>query len=278
MAYLQRYINFLRKKSKPQKNLRVVFDCFDGTTGLVLKPLFQKNKKIKAVFLNDQPDGRFPAHGPNPLIPNALNQLAEKVLAVKADLGVAFDADGDRAFFVDNQGRPVPAYVIAYLLFLNQKPPFVAEIITYESMKYAGIGGQIRPSRVGTYFVKQTMKKCRASVGAEYSGHYYFQDFFGADSGILTAIKIINSVSQMPYQLADFADLLPRRYQTESFNLPASAKEKFMTTIAKIYQPLARQTNRLDGWTFEFDQGWFNVRSSNTEPLIRVTWGKIINQ
>lgn len=278
MFYLQHYINFLRKKLKPQKNLRVVFDCFNGTTGLVLKPLFQKNKKIKTVFLNDRPDGRFPAHGPNPLAPNALNQLVKKVLAVKADLGIAFDADGDRAFFVDNQGRTVPAYVAAYLLFLNQKPPFVAEIIAYESMKYAGIDKQVRPSRVGTYFVKQKMKKCRASVGAEYSGHYYFQDFFGADSGILAAVKIINSISQMPYQLADFTDLLPQRYETESFNLPASAKEKFMTMIAKIYQPLARQTNRIDGWTFEFDQGWFNIRPSNTEPLIRITWGKIINQ
>lgn len=278
MNYLQRYINFLKKNLEPSKNLRVVFDCFNGAAGLILKIVLRNNKKIQSVFLNDQPDGRFPAHGPNPLTPNALDQLAKKILTVKADLGAAFDADGDRAFFVDNQGRMVPAYLIAYLLFLYQKPPFVTEIITYESMKYAGLDQNIHPSRVGTYFVKQAMKKWQAGAGAEYSGHYYFNDFFNSDSGILAAIKTINAVSRLPYSLADFIDLLPQYCQIESFNMPTADKEKIITALAKIYRPRARRVSQLDGWTFEFDNGWFNIRASNTEPLIRLTLGKTVNR
>jgi phosphomannomutase len=258
-----------------KKPLRLVFDCSNGTTGIVLKKLKIPNSKI--IILNSKPDGNFPAHGPNPSSYQALKQLSKTTKEFKADLGIAFDADGDRAFFVDETGKLIKPYLIAYLLFLNNKPPFIADITTFEALSYAKI---LPPktflSKTGTYFIKKEMIKRKASIGAEFSGHYYFKDFFYADSGIFTAIKIINIVSSLPYSLATFKKLMPQKILIKQLNLKTTNHEKVIKKITQKYQNKAKNIIKTDGVTFEFEKGWFTIRPSNTEPLIRLFIGKIL--
>src|SRR3989338_5640956 len=116
MRYTKNYVSFLNKFMEIKETLKVVFDSSNGSTGPVLRELFGKNKKIKAIFINEKPDGNFPAHGPNPIIPGAKEQLQNTVVKNKADFGVVFDNDGDRIFFVDNEGRALDTDIIFILL------------------------------------------------------------------------------------------------------------------------------------------------------------------
>jgi len=268
--YLKIYVDFLKRFIDIKKPLRLVFDCSNGTAGIVLKKLVPLIHNSKFLILNSKPDGNFPAHGPNPLVRNALKQLGKSVRQYKADLGVAFDADADRVFFIDNVGRALPSYVIAYLLFKNLPPPFVSEIFTYKTLKYAGLleERKVYPSAVGTYFVREMMRKKNANAAAEYSGHYFYREFFGCDSGILTALKVMNLVSKLPYSLADFYDFLPKFY-TRLFNMPGRDKGRLMRKTKSFYKNKALKIEKIDGLGFDFKDWFFVVRPSNTEPLLR---------
>ncbi len=242
MNYLNIYAKFLKKFLKPQEKLKVVFDCSNGTTGLVLKGIINnelgiKNKNKKFIILNSKPDGNFPGHGPDPLAKGAMNQLKKEVLRQKADLGAIFDADGDRVFFIDNLGHFVEPDIIARLLIWHLKPKKVIIDVRAGWLIRRGIMNNelgiknknnksiihnskfIIQSKVGHYFIKKLMRKTDADFGAEKTGHYYFKKFFYCDAGILTAIEIINAVSKLPYSLADFTNLLPQYYRSEEINV-----------------------------------------------------------
>ncbi|NCN53266.1 hypothetical protein GW950_02255, partial [Candidatus Wolfebacteria bacterium] len=285
--YSNLYIKFLQKFIDIKKPIRVVFDCFNGSTGPVLSQLFKTHKFLTNKLINSRPDGRFPGHGPNPLLKGKMRQLKKEVIKSKADLGVAFDADGDRAFFIDNLGRPLPSYLMAYLLFLFLRPPFVVDNLIFESLKSCGFLEQnkrkIFISAVGSYFVKKLMRRKSADFGAEYSGHYYFKisdsgrgilssspnkSEFYFDSGILATIKALNAVSRLPYSLADFYDLSPEFYLQEKDIKTINPKESLRILFQK-YGPKAKRIKKGDGLTFYFEKAWLNIRPSNTEPILR---------
>ena len=324
MNHITIYANFLKRFLNPKRKLKVVFDCSNGTTGMILKRL--KIKDLRFKIINNEPDGNFPAHGPNPWAEDAMNQLKKEVLRRKADLGIIFDADGDRVFFVDNLGHVVEPDVIARLLIWQLQPKKVVFDIRagWLVKKIQDLRFKIYESRVGHFYIKKLMRKTGADLGVEKSGHYYFalrlvrQSFsIGEsldkgglsyfDAGILTAIEIINAVSKLPYSLANFSDLLPQYYRSGEINIkiknsnPKSQKfllkkiEKYFKS--KTTNPDARsglrlkhRSYKLDGLTMEFEgwpasrslgegglasrslsEGWwFNLRPSNTEPLIRL--------
>ena len=307
MNHITIYANFLKRFLNPKRKLKVVFDCSNGTTGMILKRL--KIKDLRFKIINDEPDGNFPAHGPNPWAEDAMNQLKKEVLRRKADLGIIFDADGDRVFFVDNLGHVVEPDVIARLLIWQLQPKKVVFDIRagWLVKKIQDLRFKIYESRVGHFYIKKLMRKTGADLGVEKSGHYYFKKFFNCDAGILTAIEIINAVSKLPYSLAYFSDLLPQYYRSGEINIkiknsnPKSQKfllkkiEKYFKS--KTTNPDARsglrlkhRSYKLDGLTMEFEgwpasrslgegglasrslsEGWwFNIRPSNTEPLIRL--------
>ena len=280
MDYAFSYSKFLKDFLKPKKKLKVVFDCSNGTTGFVLKKLFGGNKLVEAIFINDKPDGNFSAHGPNPLAEGADSQLRTEVRKLGADLGIIFDADGDRVFFVDNRGRTVEAHEIGYILMKMFKPPYVAGINSswrikkFSEAKSASGGRQVLISRVGHYFFKKIMRGKNASLGVEHSGHYYFKKFFYCDSGILAAIEIINFISGLKKDFADWLDYLPKFYRSGEINFEVSDKEEIMKKIEKVYKDTAKKISKMDGLTMEFKVGgaewWFNVRPSNTENLLRL--------
>jgi len=300
MNYIKIYSNFLKKFLNSRKPLKVIFDCSNGTTGLVLKKIFSKYKLLTTYYLNDNPDGNFPAHGPNPSAKNAINQIKKEVLRQKADLGAIFDADGDRIFFVDNLGHLIDPDVIARLLIWRLNPKKVV-IDVRAGWLIKNLKSQISQpkeenlkiieSKIGHYFIKKLMRKINADFGAERSGHYYFPAQNGKkfyfDSGILAAIEIINAISELPYSLADFNDLLPQYYRSEEINIKSQISNlksqkllfkkienyfKLQTTNYKLLT-----TNHLDGLTMEFNPSagsgqawWFNLRPSNTESLLRL--------
>src|SRR3989344_3207106 len=190
MDYIKIYVQFLKKFLKPKRKLTVVFDCSNGSTGEILARFIKTYKLTNFKLINQRPDGRFPAHGPDPMKPGAMDDLCQTVRKYKADLGVIFDADGDRVFFVDDRGRPVHSDVVAGLLSKNFNGQAILDVRAGYLAREFIVAGLPRPgggkkkivnSRVGHYFIKKLMREKKIPFAAEVSGHYYFQDFFFAD-------------------------------------------------------------------------------------------------
>lgn len=268
--YIDSYEKFLNKNLGIVRKIKVVVDCSNGTAGLVMHKL--KDNNLKIILINDRPDGNFPAHGPNPMILGAMDELRVRVKKEKADFGIAFDADGDRVFFIDDRGRMVDAHEAGYILAQMFKPPFVVSEIASWRLKNLK-GAHISP--VGHYFFKNLMRKKKASLGLEHSGHFYFRDFFYCDSGILAAIQMMNFVSDLSGGLAEWLDALPKYYRSGEINFKVKDKEKILGKLEKAYAKKSDRVSKLDGLTMEFNSApggefWFNVRASNTENLLRL--------
>ena len=255
--YQFEYIKFLSKFIEPQRQLKVIVDCSNGAAGPIAKKVFKNNKLLDFRIINWSADGNFSAHGPDPLKGNAFKNLSSLVLKQRANLGVVFDADGDRAFFVDNYGRKINPDAIARLLIWHLKPKKVVIdartgwLVT--KLQVTSYKLQVINSKVGRYFVQKLMKEKNADFGAEHSGHYYFKKFYFFDSGIFAAIQVINAVSKLPYSLADFVDLLPVYYSKE-INLKINKKKDYRLALKKIqnkYKRSAKSVSRLDGLKME---------------------------
>ncbi|MFH0712315.1 MAG: hypothetical protein V2A55_00425 [Candidatus Jorgensenbacteria bacterium] len=267
--YVKLYVNFLKKHADVKKPLKVVVDCSNGPAGLVLKEL--KLPNIELIIINSRVDGRFPAHNPNPLEPHALDDAEKTVKKYRADFGAVFDADADRVFFIDNLGRLMPFHAATYLLSFENDPPYVGDIYVAEVMNHLNII-KVNASKVGTYYIRKTMKKTGASLGAEFSRHYFFKETKNADSGILALIKALNSLSKKPYTAAQFTDLVPEFYYG-LFNKKTENPAALMGKIMRNYRKKALRISRLDGFLFDFGNWLLVVRSSNTEPLLRLFVG-----
>lgn len=281
MNYINLYVKFLKKFLNPQKKLKIVFDCSNGAAGLILKKIFPDYQLLITNYLNDKPDGNFPGHGPNPLKKGALRDLQLTVKKYKADLGIIFDADADRVFFIDNKERFVNPDAIANLLIwhLKSKKIIIDARTGWLIKKIQDSRFKIYESRVGHYFIKKLMRKINADFAAEYSGHYYFKKFFSVDSGIMAAIEVINAVSKLPYSLSDFINLLPQYRRSNELNFKIKNPDRFIKKIEKYFKSKNSKykilhIGYLDGLTMEFNPPaggwWFNIRPSNTEPLIRL--------
>ena len=277
--YPKIYADFLRKFLKIEHPLRVVFDCSDGTANVVLKELFSSHTGIDAKVVNGKPNGRFPTHGPNPLVGRAFEMLGKEVREWKADVGIVFDSDADRVFFVDDEGNRLTTDVVALLMAKNFKGPTIVDVrsgfilregLTREKRKFI-------ESRVGHFFIKKLMRKEDIAFGAEVTGHYYFKDFFYADSGILAAIFLLNEVSKLRARgerLSQWTEKLPKIFSSGEVNFKVEDEEGIMKRIEEAFKRRARTSSKLDGIRMEFGTGskewWFNVRSSNTENLLRL--------
>lgn len=266
MDYFEIYADFLKRFLKIKKSLTVVFDCSNGTTSLVLKKLFAHSSDVVAVLINHTVDGNFPGHGPNPLKNGALDRLSEEVRGHHADFGVAFDADGDRAFFVDETGKVIDSSEIAYILMHILHPPFVVSVNSGALAKQE----KALISRVGHFFIKKIMREKNINFGAEPSGHYYFKEFFYCDSAIMAAIKIMNFISGLDTPISAYIRKLPRYFRSGEINFEVRDVKEAMGKIEDNYALRAIKTSKIDGLTFEFKDFWFNVRPSNTENFVRL--------
>lgn len=274
-SYVVQYTAFVRGFLNPTRPLTVVFDFSNGPTELIVPEIVRGIPEIHPFFVDSKLSGNFPAHGPNPLAPKAVLHLHREVERHRADLGLIFDADGDRVFVADHRGRWVPPYVIAHLLARHETPPFLFEPRTYFSLEKAGVldRSTTELTRVGTYFIKQRMRERRAGFAGEYSGHYFFRDFFGADSGILAAVKVLNAVTRLPYPLADFYDLFPHAVFGRELNLVTSDANAVIAAVRLHFQSERHRTYRIDTVVLDFGNWFLNIRPSNTEPLVRLFLG-----
>lgn len=270
---LDAYANYLAKLWAPKRPLKVVIDGGNGIIGTMFQHLLPKLGNIMVVPLNWDPDGRFPVHEANPLKLENLKQLQARVKAEKADFGAAFDGDGDRCALVDETGEFISCDLTTALLakyFLAKEP---GATIAYDlrSSKVvaeyaASLGGKGVETRVGHSFIKQTLKAEHAVFAGELSGHYYFRDFWNADSGLYAFILLANIASETA-KLSDLVKPLRKYFHTGEINFKvADAAAVFARARALKGGTVAE----LDGVTVRFADWWFNLRASNTEPVVRL--------
>jgi phosphomannomutase len=252
----------------------VVADAANGMAALVLPPLFDR-LPCKLVPLYMELDGTFPNHPADPMVPENQADLKRAVTEHGADLGLAFDGDADRVFLVDEHangvsGSLVTALVARGLLERNPGAKVLYNLISSRAVPevIAENGGDPIRTRVGHSFMKKVMAETGAVFGGEHSGHYYFRDHYNADSGLVASIVVLDQMSKAGRPLSEL--LAPfRRYRSSGeINTEVGDQQAVIERIARAYRH-GRQ-DWLDGLTVEFDDWWFNVRPSNTEPLLRL--------
>ena len=261
---------------KAVKLLRVVIDAANGMGGVMLPPVLER-LPIEAVPYFFEPDGTFPNHEPNPLLPENREFIIEKVRAERADLGVAFDGDADRCFFVDDTGEFVPGDFVTALLAesILEKAPG-AKILYDVRASWAvpqtieRAGGIPLVNRVGHAFFKHRMREEGAVFGGEVSGHYYFQDFSRADSGVIPFLLMLELISKRGRKLSELLAAYRERYFiTGELNTPVADVALKLQELKERFGPEGR-VSHLDGLSVDAEDWHMNVRPSNTEPLLRL--------
>jgi phosphomannomutase len=255
---------------------RVVIDAANGMGGVMLPPVLER-LSIDAVPYFFEPDGTFPNHEPNPLLPENREFVIGKVLADRANLGAAFDGDADRCFFIDDTGEFVPGDFVTALLaesMLEKNPG--AKIIYDVRASWAvpetieRAGGVPLINRVGHAFIKQRMREEDAAFAGEVSGHYYFKDFFQADSGVIPFLLVLELVSKRGQRLSELLRTYRERYfLTGEINVPVADVAVKLQELKERFGDEGT-VSHLDGISIEAEDWHFNVRPSNTEPLLRL--------
>jgi phosphomannomutase len=273
-AYVERVLSFVDVSAI--RPLRVVIDAANGMAGVMLPPVLER-LPIEAVPYFFEPDGTFPNHEPNPLLPENREFIVERTTTEGADFGVAFDGDADRCFFVDDEGDFVPGDFVTALLaesVLEKSPG--GKIIYDVRASWAvpetieGAGGTALVNRVGHAFIKHRMREEDAVFGGEVSGHYYFRDFSQADSGVVPFLLMLELVSRRGQKLSEILRPYRDRYFiTGELNTPVPDVARKLEELEDRFGPEG-EVSHLDGVSIVGDEWHFNVRPSNTEPLLRL--------
>ncbi len=258
------------------QSLRVVIDAANGMAGAMLPPVLERLPMLDVVRCFFEPDGTFPNHEPNPLLPENREFIISKTLGERADFGVAFDGDADRCFFVDDTGEFVPGDFVTALFaesILAGEPggkviyDVRASWAVPEAIERAG--GEAFVNRVGHAFIKQRMRELDAVFAGEVSGHYYFRGFSQADSGTVPFLLMCELISRRGKLSKVLRPLRERYFITGEINTPVAHVD---STLRRLEERFGAQgaVSHLDGLSVEAADWHFNVRPSNTEPLLRL--------
>lgn len=257
------------------KPLNVVLDAGNGIGGSMFSQIM-KHLPITAHTYHFEPDGTFPHHEPNPLLEENRQFIIDRVREHGADLGIAWDGDADRCFFIDDTGEFVPGDFITALIASYTLRAHPGSAILYDvraswavADEVGKAGGKAIPSRVGHAFIKERMPKEDAVFAGEVSGHYYFRDFYSVDSGMIPALMLLQMVSESGGKMSDLARPLTSKYWISGeINSTVDDVPMKLQQIKETYSD-ARITH-IDGVSVDYDDWHFNVRPSNTEPLLRL--------
>jgi phosphomannomutase len=271
-VYRQHVLQFLQLK----RPIRVVIDASNGMAGKMVPAVFDGVKDLQIIPLLFEISGSF-THEPNPLVEQNLDLLKQHIAREKPDLGVCFDGDADRCMFVDEKGKTIGCDIITALLARDflQMPQNKGSAIVYDlrsshvvADEVKAAGGVPKRDRVGHAFIKKTLADTKAVFGGELSGHFYFRDNFFADSGAIAFARLLSVLSAQPKPLSELVGPLHRYASTGEVNFQVEDKDGKIRELAEAYKK--GQIDYLDGITAEMGDWWFNVRKSNTEPMLRL--------
>ena len=256
--------------------LKVVADTANGMGGLVVPIVFER-LPFEVEILFPELDGSFPNHPADPIQPENLVALKKEVLARGADVGLAFDGDADRVFLVDEKAQPVSGSLTTALVAASMLTKHPGETILYNLIcshvvpeVVTEMGGRAVRTQVGHSIIKKIMAETGAVFGGEHSGHYYYRDNFRADSGIITALVVLELMSTSGLPLSEMLRPFERYADSGEINTEVASPAATVAAMAEAERAAGAAVDLLDGLTVERGDWWYNVRPSNTEPLLRL--------
>lgn len=254
--------------------LTIVVDAANGMGGLTL-PAILDGLPVKSIPLFFELDGSFPNHDPNPLKSENLAQLCDRVRAEGADLGAAFDGDADRCVFVDETGKVISCDLITAIIGREMVSHAGGGRVIYDVRSSRAVreeiekaGGTAIREKVGHSFIKATMRREDALFGGELAGHYYFKNNFYVDSAAIAMVKFLEIITSSGKKASELVEPVDRYVTTGEINLEVEDKDEIIRRITDEFSD--GSLDSLDGITCDYPNWWFNVRKSNTEPLLRV--------
>jgi phosphomannomutase len=258
--------------------LKVAVDAGNGMAGHTAPAVLGSLPAITLVPLYFELDGTFPNHEANPLDPANLVDLQAYVLETGADIGLAFDGDADRCFVVDEKGHPVSPSAVTALVAAREMSREIGATVIHNLITSRAVpelvterGGTPVRSRVGHSYIKALMADTGAIFGGEHSAHYYFRDFWGADSGMLAALHVLAALGEQHRPLSDLMADYERYAASGEVNFTVADPESNVDAVLKSFASRTQSIDHLDGVTVDLGEGsWFNLRMSNTEPLLRL--------
>ena len=275
----EEYLQFQSQYHYNIDNLNLVMDCSNGMATILVKEIFGN----QPLYLFDTLDGTFPNHEANPLEPENIVALQEKVRETKADIGVVFDGDADRVMFVDEHGDFIPPDLMIAVLghyFIEEKNIqglVIQDIRTSKSVAeyLEKMGREMYIWRVGRAYAAMKLREIDGAFGGEYAGHYYFRDFFYSDSAMIAAQVLLHVFAEMKKKGVSVSQLIGRirRYANSGeINFTIEEKKAAMEAVVKtaVAQEKPEKILDFDGYRVEFPDWWFNIRPSNTEPYLRL--------
>jgi phosphomannomutase len=275
-AFVEKVLSFVEPAAIAP--LKVVVDAANGMAGVMLPPVLEHLPQLDLVACNFEPDGSFPNHEPNPLLPENREFIVAKTREERADLGVAYDGDADRCFFVDDTGEFVPGDFVTALLAESILGKQTGGKVLYDVRASWAVprtieeaGGVALVNRVGHAFIKQRMRKEDAVFAGEVSAHYYFRDFSQADSGVVPFLLVLELLSRRGRKLSEIlAPFRERYFLTGEINTLVADVALKLQELKERYAAEGGEISHLDGISVSFPDWHFNVRPSNTEPLLRL--------
>ena len=257
--------------------LKIVIDAGNGMAGYTAKPVFEQ-LNVEVIELFFELDGTFPNHDANPIDPANLRDLQKAVLKHKADIGLAFDGDADRCFLVDEKGEIVNPSTLTGLIAARELSKYPKSSVIYNLISSRSVaeivkesGGTAIRSRVGHSYIKKLMADTGAIFGGEHSGHFYFRDFWCADSGMLAALHAVAALGTQARPLSKILKKYHRYFASGEINSTVIDPLAILAHVERSYgSKEGVSVDHLDGLTVEAEAWWFNLRSSNTEPLLRL--------
>ncbi len=259
------------------RRLKIVIDAGNGMGGYTAPAVF-KRLNAEVIEMYFELDGTFPNHEANPIDPANLVDLQKAVKKYKADIGLAFDGDADRCFLVDEKGDLVNPSALTALIATRELKKYPGSNVIYNLISSRTVkevveenGGSAVRSRVGHSYIKKLMAETNAVFGGEHSGHFYFRDFWKADSGMLAALHAIAALGETETSLSKLLTPFNRYHSSGEINSTVANAKAAMDQVEKIYgKKEGVEVDHLDGLTINGDTWWFNLRASNTEPLLRL--------
>jgi phosphomannomutase len=273
--YAEHCLNFI--DTEGLRPLKIVVDAGNGMAGKMLPPIFEK-LPFEYVPMYFELDGSFPNHPPNPIEPQNMEDLQKRVVAEGADFGVAFDGDADRCFVVTEKGGTISVDILATLVAKNvlEKEPGAA--IVYSAVCSKALpelvrreGGRPIRTKAGHSIIKPQMRKHDAAFGGEHSGHFYFRDNYFADSGIIAMLTVAELVGRQEDPLSELLVPIDPYLRSGEINSEVEDQDEVLKRVEEHYAERDDpEIDHLDGLTVDYGDWWFNLRPSNTEPLLRL--------